>query len=386
MPPGNLPPTPASSTDIRGKDKLVSLAPALSLPPSAYVDATSDRTASSTPSSNGSDSSYRPVSPTSPATSTRKSSAAQSRAKQSDDTFTLPPPPTRSRKIIHMKPKAGPAEEQAGQAVEATPAVTTGKSGRGREGARRASIDYLRYLERCITDLKSSNNSNGKPATSSTRPSTTHSQTQHRPSNSLPSAQLQDDVVEEDSDQEMSDAHDTPSSNTPSTLHPRPSTISLPSIAYLTSTTPIPSPLLTGHSQPTQQQQHQPSFSSQPQHPNYTARHRHYSASSSTTTTTTTGASFSPYLHSTTTSPFFGPALSHSTSATSNLNGDRFALTSPALKPVDGRASRDEAHKDHEAMAALLMLNQDHRRRGEGEGRERERERKRGVSALDLLG
>lgn len=47
-----------------------------------------------------------------------------------------------------MKPKAGPAEEQAGQAVEATPAVTTGKSGRGKRGSKEGTTAAGRKIAR----------------------------------------------------------------------------------------------------------------------------------------------------------------------------------------------------------------------------------------------
>jgi hypothetical protein len=71
----------------------------------------------STKSSSASASSYRPTSPVSPditpkeanGGARRRSSVTQAGAK---DVFTLPPPPTRSRKIIQMKPRA-PAEHAA---------------------------------------------------------------------------------------------------------------------------------------------------------------------------------------------------------------------------------------------------------------------------------
>lgn len=144
MPPPHAPPTPAPSTDIRGKDSLVSLAPALALPPSAYAELPSDRTASSTPSANGSDSSYRPASPTSPVNAQRKqSSASQSRATKNDDAFALPPPPTRSRKIIQMKPKGSQATESqpdhAGvEASSSKGAAGASRKGRGNNGATTA--------------------------------------------------------------------------------------------------------------------------------------------------------------------------------------------------------------------------------------------------------
>lgn len=98
MPRPMPPPTPGSSSDIRGKDSAQNAALAtFNLPPTAYQDER-DRS-SSTPSNNGSDSSYRPVSPSLP--SKRPTGAVIGK-----EDFELPPPPTRSRKIIQMKPQA----------------------------------------------------------------------------------------------------------------------------------------------------------------------------------------------------------------------------------------------------------------------------------------
>ena len=115
MPIVKLPPTPGSSTDIRGKEKFGPVAPEIALPPTAYTDF-DERAASSTPSSNDSDSSYRPASPASPPKSQRKQSVpAQAWSAEANDSFRLPPPPTRSRKIIQVNPKgsvsAGPRAE-----------------------------------------------------------------------------------------------------------------------------------------------------------------------------------------------------------------------------------------------------------------------------------
>jgi hypothetical protein len=126
----HLPPTPASSTDIRGKEKLVPLAPAFNLPPSAYAEG-SDRATSSPLSSHGSDSSYHPHSPVALNNARRKSTAAQSSSAKADDTFALPPPPTRNRKIIQMKPKTAAAEEQPDPEAETAPAKATGGRKKG---------------------------------------------------------------------------------------------------------------------------------------------------------------------------------------------------------------------------------------------------------------
>lgn len=123
MPRPALPPTPGSSSDIRGKDgmqQLSSLQLAFELPPPAIHDAADASRISPV------DSKQQQLSPlstpslgldvvTSPKTvvypmqaaetvkSRRRSSAATKEPKET--TFALPPPPTRSRKIIQMKPR-----------------------------------------------------------------------------------------------------------------------------------------------------------------------------------------------------------------------------------------------------------------------------------------
>lgn len=144
MPRPNPPPTPASSNDIRGKDSTaINVAPAFNLPPpAAYASAERDRASSSstTPSANGSDSSYRPVSPTSPVdSSSRKRSAAQFQHQLpqqplhgqviTKDDFALPPPPTRSRKIIQMKPRE--ADGQGRMTPGVSPAILPQTSSNG---------------------------------------------------------------------------------------------------------------------------------------------------------------------------------------------------------------------------------------------------------------
>lgn len=111
MPRPNLPPTPGSSSDIRGKEGSHA-APTFSLPPTAYHEPTRASTNSSGASpSSDSDSSYRPNSPTSPAVTSRVKPALNSTSMITKDDFLLPPPPTRSRKIIQMKPKQSEQQE-----------------------------------------------------------------------------------------------------------------------------------------------------------------------------------------------------------------------------------------------------------------------------------
>lgn len=108
MPRPAHPPTPASSTEIKGKDgsNYSSLQMSFELPPPAVAGVESRPTSSSTQASSAS--SYQPASPISPAipaseaVKLRRRAVAQTTAK---DPFALPPPPTRSRKIIQMKPR-----------------------------------------------------------------------------------------------------------------------------------------------------------------------------------------------------------------------------------------------------------------------------------------
>ncbi|KAI4785237.1 hypothetical protein E4T45_14038, partial [Aureobasidium sp. EXF-8846] len=271
-----LPPTPASSTDIRGMEKLVPLAPAFNLPPSVYA---SDRATSSPLSSHGSDSSYHPHSPVSLNNARRKSTAAQPSLAKADDTFALPPPPTRNRKIIQMKPKAAAGENQPEPEVEAAPAKAAGGRKKGanasntaasRKVARKtahslierrrrskmneefgvlkdmipacngqemhklailqASIEYLRYLERCITDLKADN-------TAVRQGSISQPAVPAAPTLQAPAIVDQPMEAEEDDDEEMSDTNHSTGASTPNgpPLSHVPSRESIPSLASLPS-------------------------------------------------------------------------------------------------------------------------------------------------------
>jgi hypothetical protein len=119
MPRPQNPPTPASSTEIKSKDgsQFSSIQMSFELPPPAVANADT-LSSSSTSSKSSSASSYHPnsvstVSPGIPASEVVKTRRRSSTAQRSNqDTFALPPPPTRSRKIIQMKPK-GPATNVA---------------------------------------------------------------------------------------------------------------------------------------------------------------------------------------------------------------------------------------------------------------------------------
>ncbi|WPG99472.1 Hypothetical protein R9X50_00228700 [Acrodontium crateriforme] len=400
------PPTPGSSSDLRGKDAPALAAPAFHLPPTAFpADPTDRASTSSTPSANGSDSSYRPVSPASPPDMSRKRQSAHAGSVITKEDFALPPPPTRSRKIIQMKPKDidQDKERDASTANASTKTTANGPAGgkrkqanagttaAGRKIARKtahslierrrrskmneefgvlkdmipackgqemhklailqASIDYLRYLEQCVSDLQGQNKS---------------------PIPEAPAMRNMRDDDDEAEDEEMEDDNNEPPQTsgapTPASLAQEylNSNVSLPSLAQMTSTT---SPAM---------------FSDR----------RNYSISSASQ------ASYSPYFHSNQASPAFGPQLTHA--QTAPLYGTAFGLGSPALKPIDSTntlrqiaegagdlsdrqrrpslapstaaqnshgsntptstgARRSEQELDHEATAALLMLNSDRR-------------------------
>jgi hypothetical protein len=110
MPRPGLPPTPGSSSDIKGQDgtkQLSSLHLAFELPPPAVhdparVSPTDPKTSSPTNTATFSATNY-PMQAAETVKSRRRSSAATKENK--DNAFALPPPPTRSRKIIQMKPR-----------------------------------------------------------------------------------------------------------------------------------------------------------------------------------------------------------------------------------------------------------------------------------------
>lgn len=132
----NLPPTPQPSTDITGKSSANApqLETGFTLPPAA-LKGRGSVASSSEPSENASDSSYRPLSPSSPVASSkpgharkRSSTTAQQGVITKDD-YSLPPPPTRSRKIIQMKPKdsqESPKQQAQAQTAKAGAAAANG--------------------------------------------------------------------------------------------------------------------------------------------------------------------------------------------------------------------------------------------------------------------
>lgn len=180
-----------------------------------------------------------------------------------------------------------------------------------------ASIDYVRYLEDCVSKLKAQNNR---------RTPTPASGSEHMPP---PPTARYDAYDEDDEDVEMEGSEGA-----------------------------SPTYTQTPHSQ-------QPSVSPAilPQEFNYNQRNNSYSSASN-------DHRHYSYSTSANTSPAFGPQSYEY--AVSNTSAANSTLTSPALLP---QRDRD---LDHEATAALLMLNTDRRGTSGSTGG-------RGMSVKDLL-
>ncbi|PYH39826.1 uncharacterized protein BO87DRAFT_371968 [Aspergillus neoniger CBS 115656] len=212
-----LPPTPAMSGEFIVKDNAsVDASDPFALPPAA-ISPSKMQAASRRPSKSDPSASF-PASPASPnpALGLMANSPRQTGVKRPLEDFNLPPPPTRTRKIIQMKPKTQSPPKPTAAANKAstkengkTPAnngaSTNSKkkqpsatSAAGRKIARKtahslierrrrskmneefgtlkdmipackgqdmhklailqASIDYVNYLEQCILDLKTAGN------------------------------------------------------------------------------------------------------------------------------------------------------------------------------------------------------------------------------------
>ncbi|KAL0936524.1 helix-loop-helix dna-binding domain-containing protein [Colletotrichum truncatum] len=394
MPRPTLPPTPASSTDIKGQDGskgLASLQLSFELPPPAMIqdasrisptDTRSSPNAGLKPISPSTVTPY-PVQPSETVKSRRRSSAAQ---KAASENFALPPPPTRSRKIIQMKPRpqeepeeapaaaksSGPAKGAASTTAQSKKKQPSATSAAGRKIARKtahslierrrrskmneefavlkgmipactgemhklailqASIEYVRYLEDCVAKLKAQ-----RDVSEGVSPTDSGLQTPsgRDPWGSIP--QFVPKYQQEPDDVEMTGS-EAPSPTFPAQQHSR---SQQPSVS--------PSPALLAQD-------------SRHRHDSYpsvsTADQRHYSYSASSATT----------------SPAFGPqpyAYGHGIASVSHST-----LTSPALAP-----QRD---LDHEATAALLMLNTDRRGTVGSESASTARGAGRGMSVRDLL-
>ncbi|KAF2964353.1 hypothetical protein GQX73_g9231 [Xylaria multiplex] len=379
-----MPPTPASSTEIKSQDhsnKLSSLQLTFELPPSAITPPEVSKSSSS-------GTKMSPISPTSKLPYLQPSETVKARRRsttaQQKETFALPPPPTRSRKIIQMKPRpqdeapvapspakgsastsshskhAAGSGAAAGSKATSTKKQPSATSAAGRKIARKtahslierrrrskmneefavlkglipactgemhklailqASIEYVRYLEDCITKLKARD---GQDSTAATP-------TEFRPAqhdeegdwNGKAATDIDEDGGAEDI--EMTD------SETPSPTF----TPVLPSSSSTRSNHSSISPV------PGAQRHHSHSSAS-------TAEYQLYNPSVSA------GTSPHPYSYP------GGQAAPGST--------PHSALTSPALRP--------QLEIDHEVSAALLML---------GSGRAHHPGPARGMSVRDLL-
>ncbi|KAI9886541.1 MAG: hypothetical protein M1823_001652 [Watsoniomyces obsoletus] len=233
MPRPTMPPTPASSTDLPGRDgqHLASLDGAFSLPPPAMMSKPEHDAAPAISATSDAATIKRAVTPVSPVATeespSKRRRASGPRSAGVKEDFTLPPPPTRSRKIIQMKPRpqksaADSSKAPVGAAATPSSAATSGtastptkgkganaSSAAGRKVARKtahslierrrrskmneefsvlkqmipacrdqemhklailqAGIEYLGYLERCVTDLEA--NARRSPAGNAQTPS-----------------------------------------------------------------------------------------------------------------------------------------------------------------------------------------------------------------------
>ncbi|MCJ1466018.1 hypothetical protein MMC07_004637 [Pseudocyphellaria aurata] len=353
MPRVTLPPTPVSSTEITSeKDpRHPSLEMSFLLPPPAMVAANGKR-------------------------STTNSVQSQSKITSAD--FSLPPPPTRSRKIIQMKPQPKQMDRaKSPPSPRPTPKSTSKKgtsgssaagkkqpsstSAAGKKMARKtahsvierrrrskmneefgvlkemipackdqdmhklailqASIDYLRYLEQCIANLQAANTSMANtPAQPQALPPLVTSISPV--DNEREDSDDDDDEEEDDQDQEMG--------NTESVA----TTPVFSAMDYHTSTYQSPQ---SNHTSPT--------LDAVPPRPP--------SSYASSSVSTLPSPAYGPQQ-----TPCQGHRFDYSTSTS----------TSPMLLP-------DPKHPDHEATTALLMLNQDRRHPNSG----------RGMSVKDLL-
>lgn len=207
MPQPGLPLTPASSTDLIAKEYVKQVVEyGFSLGPPAIQSGASS---ASSNTSVKSDSSYRPTSPTSSRKRPRQEDYLEAQQEPiMTDYSTLPPPPTRSRRIIQMKPddknkarqtatekadKKKATNSRTNSATTAAVKKTARKTAHSIIERRRrskmneefetlksmipactgqpmhklailqAGIDYMRYLEQCVADLQGTNRETQPP-------------------------------------------------------------------------------------------------------------------------------------------------------------------------------------------------------------------------------
>ncbi|KAG9186757.1 hypothetical protein G6011_09865 [Alternaria panax] len=423
----SLPPTPQPSTDITGKSSANApqLETSFTLPPAA-LGGRGSVASSSGPSENASDSSYRPLSPSSPV-ATSKPSHARKRSQQSiitRDDYSLPPPPTRSRKIIQMEPKDTQESPKASfqtrsvKNAKDTTAATNGTKRKqvgnttaaGRKIARKtahslierrrrskmneefgvlkdmipacrgqemhklailqASIEYMRYLEQCVSDLKTANSRRDSPSSATSE---------------LPPPPLRrmrdDDQEASDQDEDMEDAVSPTYVETPPTASRYTFVQTSPAIypsdkntyTHSTTTSPAVLPHDRNGSNSDGRYSANPSPALRPSDPHfYSLRRRstvtspsiHPNSAFSAHTPSATHFS-NPFHNNNGGPPSTGPVPAPPGSAHGSVH---FALTSPALRPQADK-------EDQEATEALMMLNTDRRCWSGG----------RGMSVKDLL-
>ncbi|CAF9903675.1 MAG: hypothetical protein GOMPHAMPRED_000491 [Gomphillus americanus] len=363
MPRPGLPPTPASSTDLSAKESSkYAIEHAFTLGPPAIQSAESS---ASSNVSVKSDSSYAPASPASSRKRPRPTYEQGIQHEPISADYSLPPPPTRSRRIIQMKPdttvktkqpvaekteKKKPVYNRPSSAATAAGKKTARKTAHSIIERRRrskmneefdtlkgmipacngqqmhklailqAGIDYMRYLEQCVNELQDANRGNQPP------PSIPQSQapTPRQQSVEFSDSGDDEDVMDEDNHtgvEAYSNATKTDSHNSNSQSQGYTSSIASPAI--------LPCPSQTYH---------------------------RYSVSNQSSTAP---------------SPAFGPR----TDSWSSIDRPRMAYnlstnTSPAILP-------QLAQDAEEASAALLMLNHDRRHSRS--------ERTSALSVMDLL-
>lgn len=383
MPRPTLPPTPGSSSDIRGKDgiqQLSSLQLAFELPPPAIHDADASRISpvdsKRSPTSLGLDTATSPktlypMQAAETVKSRRRSSAATNKEAK-ETTFALPPPPTRSRKIIQMKPRS---QESSGSSTSTKETAKAGgkaaassakNSAPGSESGAGAGSSSVR------SESKKKQPSATSAAGRKIARKTAHSLIERRRRSKMneefallksmiPACTgemhklailqasieyvryLEDCVAKLKAQQEQSLQNQPEASHSP--LPPirefHPTFREDPSADVEMTDSEAPSPIFAP-----QRPSVSPALYAQD------SRHRQHSYSS-----VSTDQRHYSYSGSTTTSPAFGPQtfvnnnIASYTHSSTSASGS--TLTSPALLP--------QSDLDQEATAALLMLNSDRR-------------------------
>ncbi|KAK2593826.1 hypothetical protein QQS21_008484 [Conoideocrella luteorostrata] len=386
MPRPGLPPTPGSSSDIKAKDgaqHLSSTHVAFELPPPAIHDAsrisptdskhTSPSQTASYPPTLTASSSPRAVYPLQAAEtvkSRRRSSAAKDNGKESTS-FALPPPPTRSRKIIQMKPRT---QEDSAEPWPAKDSVKTGQQSKGSTSAVKTAASRNNNNNNNAADASGSQGKKKQPSATSAAGrkiarKTAHSLIERRRRSkmneefavlksmipactgemhklailqaSIDYVRYLEDCVSKLQAQRGEDhSRDEAAHNSlPSIRDFHPTFHADPAGDVEMSDSDTASPLFTEQPDRSQRPSISPSLQAED------VRHRQQSYSSVSTDQRHYSFSISAGA-----SPAFGPQR-HGIYAQSSASGS--ALTSPALHP--------QSDLDQEATAALLMLNNDRR-------------------------